>query len=248
MASGVAEFLIFLLIIIVIKESLAEAAEVILTAAPLALQSSGDDVTISWSGVDSPTQFDWLGIYTPPESPDEQFIGYIRLSSCPSWNEGACNVSMPLVNMRAAYQFRLFRGRNITRRKHTRVNGVHEPLPTTEQRLAVSENVNFKSYNEPTQVHLSLTSEQVGDMRVMFVTGAAIDCSVRYGLQMEKLDSVRKAEHTTYRQTDMCDAPANTSEGWRDPGYVHTAVMDGLKGGRRYFYQVVDNFPLFRSW
>ncbi|KAJ4711444.1 Purple acid phosphatase [Melia azedarach] len=36
----------------------------------------------------------------------------------------------------------------------------------------------------------------------------------------------------------MCDKPANTSIGWRDPGWIFDVVMKGLKKGVRYYYKV----------
>jgi hypothetical protein len=36
----------------------------------------------------------------------------------------------------------------------------------------------------------------------------------------------------------MCDAPANDSVGWRDPGFVFDGLMKGLEPGRSYFYKV----------
>lgn len=36
-----------------------------------------------------------------------------------------------------------------------------------------------------------------------------------------------QAVTTTYNATDMCDSPA-TDWGWREPGLLHTVVMDKL--------------------
>lgn len=44
------------------------------------LASSGSTVTIFWNGLESPTEFDWLGIYTPPESSDNHYIGYVNVT------------------------------------------------------------------------------------------------------------------------------------------------------------------------
>ena len=88
MECGTVQFIVFLLIIILIKESLVQAEAISLEASPSTLHSSGDTLTISWRNLDAPTQFDWLGIYTPPESLDEHFIGYILLSSIEGWQGG----------------------------------------------------------------------------------------------------------------------------------------------------------------
>ena len=37
----------------------------------------------------------------------------------------------------------------------------------------------------------------------------------------------------------MCEALANMSVGWRDPGWVHDGVMKNLKKGARHYYQVI---------
>ncbi|KAL6186778.1 hypothetical protein ACLB2K_042897 [Fragaria x ananassa] len=39
------------------------------------LSKSGDSVLIKWSGVDSPSKLDWLGIYSPPSSRNHHFLG-----------------------------------------------------------------------------------------------------------------------------------------------------------------------------
>ena len=75
-------------------------------------------------------------------------------------------------------------------------------------------------------------------MRVMFLTRDDIKSYARYGLHEGELNSVAGAHSDTYTRSEMCDEPANTSLGWRDPGHIHDIVMQGLEPGKRYFYQV----------
>ena len=46
----------------------------------------------------------------------------------------------------------------------------------------------------------------------------------------------------TYTAEEMCGAPA-TTEGFRPPGYLHSAVIKGLTPNTEYFYQVGDSEP-----
>ena len=53
----------------------------------------------------------------------------------------------------------------------------------------------------------------------------------------------------TYRASDMCLSPANTTGFWK-PGNIHDAVLKGLEPNTRYFYSygsegVRNNFDFF---
>ena len=76
------------------------------------------------------------------------------------------------------------------------------------------------------------------EMRVMYITGDPRETYVRYGEREDKLDGVALARVKRYEREHMCDAPANDSIGWRDPGYIHDGVMINLKKGVRYYYKV----------
>lgn len=78
-------------------------------------------------------------------------------------------------------------------------------------------------------------------MRVMFVMRDKGEGFVRYGEKEGRVEGWRKVGTVVgrYEREDMCDAPANESVGWRDPGWVHDGVMTGLKNGKRYYYQVL---------
>lgn len=76
------------------------------------------------------------------------------------------------------------------------------------------------------------------EMRVMFVTADGGERRVRYGVRRKALGQVAVARVGRYEREDMCDAPANESVGWRDPGFIHDGVMGNLKKGVKYYYQV----------
>nr|ADE77318.1 unknown [Picea sitchensis] len=235
---------------VVVVSLMIGAANGLLTveSSPKTLNRSGDNVTLTltWTAnsSSSSSDMDWLGIYNPPDSADEHFIGYILLSSfCPNWMEGSCYVDLPLINLRRPYEFRVFRWDKSEISNRTPVDEAHNPLPSTTHLLARSDGVSFRNLNDPAQLHLAFTSNQ-DEMRVMFLTKDAIKSSVRYGLDENEMDRVAEARSVTYTRSEMCDAPANTSLGWMDPGYIHDAVMQGLEPGKRYFYQeLILHFP-----
>ncbi|KAG6547265.1 hypothetical protein Mapa_011201 [Marchantia paleacea] len=233
---GTAQFLIFIMIIILIKESFAKAANLEVT--PKTLHKSGDKIKLSLTGVAQPFELDWLGWYNPPDSDHNFFLGYKPLFTCEGFREsGTCELDIPLVNMRAPYQFRAFRGKAVNVTDGTPVDEDGDPLPSTQELLAVSPNVQFRNYNEPTQIHLALTSDSK-EMRVMFVTRDLTTSFVKYGRTRSSLQAISETQMETYSQTDMCHAPANSSSGWRNPGVIHDAVMKNLVQGKRYYYQV----------
>lgn len=101
--------------------------------------------------------------------------------------------------------------------------------------------VKFLSGRGPVQIHLAFTDND-DEMRVVYITEDARETYVRYGERERKLDSVALARVRRYEREHMCDAPANGSIGWRDPGYIHDGVMTNLKKGVRYYYKVGNDY------
>ncbi|KAJ4960792.1 hypothetical protein NE237_020702 [Protea cynaroides] len=215
------------------------SSAVSISLSPKILTKSGDSVRVQWTGVYSPSDLDWLGIYSPSDSSDDNFIGYIFLSSCNNWQSGSCSINLPLVNLRSPYQFRIFRWTHneLDRSGVSRLDEDHNPLPGTKHLLATSELLGFESGHGPEQIHLAFTDKD-DEMRVMFITVDGKENLVKYGEREDGLDEVAQTEVRTYEQSDMCDSPANESVGWRDPGCIHDGVMRNLKQGKRYYYKV----------
>ncbi|KAJ6718360.1 INACTIVE PURPLE ACID PHOSPHATASE 9-RELATED [Salix purpurea] len=225
---------LFLLLISLVTQT--SLSEVTISVTPTILQKSGDIVTISWSNVDSPSKLDWLGLYSPPDSPHDHFIGYKFLSSSPSWKSGSGSISLPITNLRSNYSFRIFHWTEseINPKLH---DHDHNPLPGTAHLLAESDVVVFEPGHGPEQIHLAYTDVE-DEMRVMFVVGDGEERSVKWGERDGEWSRVSVARVVRYEREDMCDAPANGSIGWRDPGWIHDGVMKDLKKGVRYYYQV----------
>ncbi|XP_050237686.1 probable inactive purple acid phosphatase 2 [Mercurialis annua] len=208
-----------------------------ITVTPAIVKNSGDTITITWSNIDLPSNLDWVGLYSPPNSPHDHFIGYKFLSSSPNWQSGSGSISLPITNLRSNYTFRIFRWTEseINPKLH---DHDHNPLPGTAHLLAESEEVGFVSGGDrPEQIHLTYTDIE-DEMRVMYVAGDKEERAVKWGEADGEWSHVSVARVVRYEREDMCDAPANGSIGWRDPGWIHDAVMNKLKKGFRYYYQV----------
>ncbi|XVE85772.1 hypothetical protein DITRI_Ditri17bG0117800 [Diplodiscus trichospermus] len=150
----------------------------ILTVTPKTLSKSGDRIFIQWSGIDSPSKLDWLGLYSPPESTHDNFIGYKFLSSSPNWESESGSISLPLTSLRSNYSFRIFRWTESEVNPDCHYQD-HNPLPGTKHLLPESEGFGFESGRGPEQIHLALTGQE-GEMWVMFVAEDPEERYVRY--------------------------------------------------------------------
>eukprot|EP00262_Sarcandra_glabra_P005601 TRINITY_DN1732_c0_g1_i1.p1 TRINITY_DN1732_c0_g1~~TRINITY_DN1732_c0_g1_i1.p1 ORF type:complete len:645 (-),score=67.67 TRINITY_DN1732_c0_g1_i1:392-2326(-) len=207
-----------------------------LTLDPKTLTKSGDTVRIQWTGIESPSDLDWLGIYNPPNSSNDDFIGYVFLSTCQNYKSGSCSIDLPLTNLRSNYEFRIFHWYE-DEIKRSKLDHDRNPLPGTKHLLAKSEELGFVSLHGPEQVHLAFT-ENDDEMRVMFVTGDGLDSYVNYGVDEDRMVESEKTEVRRFERSDMCDSPANESVGWRDQGFIHDGVMRNLEKGKRFYYRV----------
>ncbi|TMW60176.1 hypothetical protein Poli38472_000218 [Pythium oligandrum] len=95
-----------------------------------------------------------------------------------------------------------------------------------------------ESFNTPKHGHLALTTQE-NAMAVMYNSASSRTPEARYGTDPTNLDHHATGTSTTYKASDMCQAPATTvaQRLFRDPGFMHTAIMTDLTPETTYFYQ-----------
>lgn len=188
---------------------------------------NGDFVTVSWSGVTSPSDGDWIGVYSPSTTNMLKHFP-IKFQFCnhsvthPA--TGAGSLGFQLLNLRADYVMSFMRG------------GIKTPVVA-----AVSNTVTFAEYSLPFQVHLALTKD-TRFMKVMWNTLEYSTPQAYYYLANSDSDaafSTAVATTKTYTVDDLCGEPATTA-GWRSPGSLHSAMLGPLEPGAVYQYKVGD--------
>eukprot|EP01099_Mayorella_cantabrigiensis_P003707 TRINITY_DN2796_c0_g5_i2.p1 TRINITY_DN2796_c0_g5~~TRINITY_DN2796_c0_g5_i2.p1 ORF type:complete len:480 (-),score=100.71 TRINITY_DN2796_c0_g5_i2:193-1632(-) len=114
-------------------------------------------------------------------------------------------------------------------------NGTSYPISV----VTTKEVVEFENYNEPLQGRLSFTTRQ-DEMRLMWSTLSSTKPQVKWGEESGKYLWIADADTVTYGVHDLCGEPA-TSWGWREPGLLHTVIMNNLQKGKKYFYIYGDD-------
>lgn len=94
----------------------------------------------------------------------------------------------------------------------------------------------FSNPNMPLYAHLSSVDSTGSSMKVTWISGSNTTQFVKYGF----LKSARSTV-TTFTRADMCShdlVPSPAMDfGWHDPGYIHTALMKGLRPSGKYSYK-----------
>ncbi|XP_061353586.1 probable inactive purple acid phosphatase 27 [Gastrolobium bilobum] len=100
--------------------------------------------------------------------------------------------------------------------------------------------LSFASPKRPLYGHLSSIDSTGTSMRLTWVSGDNQTQQVQYGDGKTATSVV-----ATFSQDDMCSTPLLPSPakdfGWHDPGYIHSAVMTGLKPSSTFSYRYGSN-------
>ncbi|XP_024028054.1 probable inactive purple acid phosphatase 27 isoform X2 [Morus notabilis] len=220
----------------------------------------GDEeyVTVTVSGVLFPSKGDWIGMISPSHSdcPDAA-LNYVQTGDfsslpllchypvkaaflsndpdylsckkkeCKKHKQGKCvattcsgSVSFHVINIRTDIEFVFFGG------------GFLAPCI-----VARSTPLSFSNPNRPLYGHISSVDSSGASMRVTWVSGDDKPQQVQYDGGKTQTSQV-----TTFTQNDMCKSALIVSSpakdfGWHDPGFIHSAVMTGLKPSTTFTYR-----------
>jgi len=93
-----------------------------------------------------------------------------------------------------------------------------------------------QNHQQPNQGHLALTGKD-GEMRVTWTSGRSRTPQYVYvGTASGRFSRRVPARAHRYTPEDMCGSPAK-DYGWREPGWIYTAVVDRLVPGRQYYFK-----------
>ena len=188
------------------------------------LSGLGQSVAVDWSEITSlGNATDFIAAYNP--QPDDWTQVYpVKYVSVTSDDSGSGESILFLLNMRTSYTIAYFTG------------DFDNPIL-----VAVSDPLDFDSYDIPMQIHLAYSSDPT-EMVVQWTTAQNSTQTLNYGLAADNLNNTIGDDDvftTSYTADDMCGDPAN-STGWHDPGFMQSAVVVNLQPNTEYFYQIVD--------
>uniref|UniRef100_A0A0E0B508 Purple acid phosphatase n=1 Tax=Oryza glumipatula TaxID=40148 RepID=A0A0E0B508_9ORYZ len=139
-------------------------------------------------------------------------------------SSGSGDTSFLLINQRYDYAFGLFSG------------GKDNP-----KLVAVSNKISFANPKAPVFPRLS-QGKGWNEMAVTWTSGYNVDEAypfVEWRMNGKENARARRspADTLTFTRNHLCGKPAN-AEGYRDPGFIHTAFLKNLWPNREYSYQI----------
>eukprot|EP00250_Pteridium_aquilinum_P014553 c22059_g1_i1 orf=201-2117(-) len=201
-------------------------------------------VTVKFKRPSGASISDWIGVFSPADfnaslctadtlGTNRDFAPflctapikyqYANFSTSNYVELGEGSLSFRLINQRADFSFAFFTG------------DIEEPVL-----LAVSNSViTFRNPKAPSYPRLALTSKE-NEVSITWTSGySQADATpvVEWGVTDVTIDTIAVAQTLSFKRSDMCGSPAR-SVGWRDPGYIHTAFLEGLWPNNKYFYKV----------
>ncbi|KAK7404269.1 hypothetical protein VNO78_05025 [Psophocarpus tetragonolobus] len=221
--------------------------------------SDDEFVTVTVSGVSQPSDLDWVAMISPSTSDVKSCIlkKYMYLQTgdstnlpllchypvkaqfmkndpnylsckkreCKKYENKKCVVStcsgsiqFHVINIRSDIEFVFFSGGFVT--------------PCLVGR---SMSISFANPKKPLYGHLSSIDSTGTSMRLTWVSGDKKPQQIQYGNGKTVTSTV-----STFSKDDMCSSvlPSPAKDfGWHDPGYIHSAVMTGLKPSSTFSYK-----------
>ncbi|XP_054813737.1 probable inactive purple acid phosphatase 27 [Prosopis cineraria] len=216
-------------------------------------------VTVTVSGVSQPSDDDWVAMISPSDSDVKACLSNWNLylqtgdtaklpllchypvkaqymkndpnylscknKECKKSENGNCTVTtcsgslkFHVINIRTDIEFVFFSG------------GFSNPCI-----LSRSTPLSFANPLKPLYGHISSIDSSGTSMRVIWVSGDKEPQQVQYADGKTETSQV-----TTFSQDDMCSSTLKSPAkdfGWHDPGYIHSAIMKGLKPSSAFSYR-----------
>ncbi|CAK9313140.1 unnamed protein product [Citrullus colocynthis] len=210
-------------------------------ASPSVLGLKGENtewVTLEYSSPD-PSSDDWIGVFSPANfssstclvenprvyppllcSAPIKFL-YANYTNPNYKTTGRGLLKLQLINQRADFSFALFSG------------GLSKPKV-----VAISNRVTFANPNAPLYPRLA-QGKNWNEMTVTWTSGYGIDeAEPLVAWSQNGKDLLQSPAGTlTFDRNSMCGAPART-EGWRDPGFIHSSFLKELWPNQEYTYKL----------
>ncbi|XP_027909131.1 probable inactive purple acid phosphatase 27 isoform X2 [Vigna unguiculata] len=221
--------------------------------------SDEEFVTVTVTGVSNPSDGDWVAMISPSNSDVKSCVlnelfylqtgdtaklpllchypvkaqymkndpNYLSCKNkeCKKYQDGKCVIStcsgsiqFHVINIRSDIEFVFFSG------------GFLKPCL-----VGRSTPVSFANPKRPLYGHLSSIDSTGESMRLTWVSGDKEPQQIQYGNGEAVTSTV-----TTFSQADMCSSalPSPAKDfGWHDPGYIHSALMTGLKPSSPFSYK-----------
>ena len=183
---------------------------------------NGAAVAVTWDHVSGPSlsePYDWVGLYCPSDAEPRAYLDHAFVNESPSFADGWGTLKFVVYNLRTDCEFRYYRNANVT------------------ALIAVSNKITFAGgKSEPLQGHLALTGDPT-QMRVSWTSGALTRPVVHYGLNKDNLTHSAGGISKKYTIFDMCGPPANDSDFFLDPGFLHDVLLTDLTPKKTYYYK-----------
>ncbi|CAL8471017.1 g10559 [Coccomyxa elongata] len=197
------------------------------------LTTSGQFVTVSWTGNPSPKNNDAIALYVLAPNVTVDTLSPFKFQwinrSPGAATSGSGSLKFQVWNQRYPAVFLYFS--DITSVGFGNVAWNSKKVVAVSNPIAVTP-------NEPTQGHLTFTANQ-GEVSVQWTTRDVGTPVIKFGTSPGQYGAPVPANSGGYTRDVMCGTPANTY-GYFEPGSMHYGTITGLAPDTTYYYTYGD--------
>ena len=195
--------------------------------------SNDDNVIIEYYS-NKPNESDWIGAYSPAGANHSEVVPvrFAMADVSPAYlSSGFGSLTFNFTNLREDISFYIFS------------NGLKTPFYQNSSLNAApdSQTVSFTNPNQPLRPRVVATGDY-NEYKVLWSSNNSVTPQLKWGVSPNNYPNVVNAVTSRIERSDVCGGHAQT-DGWRDQGSIHTAVMTGMKAlqpGSFIYYQFGD--------